>query len=378
MTKHTIPFNRPPQTGNEAARIALALGSGRLSGDGPFSRQCEQALQSLTGARRALMTPSCTHALEMAALLLDIHPGDEVIMPSFTFVSTANAFALRGATIVFVDIRPDTLNIDEKSIEAAITPRTRAIVPVHYAGVACAMDAILEIASRHGVAVVEDAAQAIGASYRGKPLGSFGALAALSFHETKNVTSGGEGGALLINDPDLVERAEIIREKGTNRSQFFRGFVDKYTWVDVGSSYLPSELQSAYLATQLESLAEITADRLGTWRLYQRLLAGLPELELPSPPTDCEHNGHIFHVRMKEGAERDRVLQELSKRHVHAVFHYVPLHSAPGALARGRFCGEDRVTTRESQRLLRLPLWHSMPPETARRVADALISVIRR
>lgn len=378
MTQHTIPFNRPPQTGNEAARIALALGSGRLSGDGPFSRQCEQALQSLTGARRALMTPSCTHALEMAALLLDIHPGDEVIMPSFTFVSTANAFALRGATIVFVDIRPDTLNIDEKSIEAAITPRTRAIVPVHYAGVACAMDAILEIASRHGVAVVEDAAQAIGASYRGKPLGSFGTLAALSFHETKNVTSGGEGGALLINDPDLVERAEIIREKGTNRSQFFRGFVDKYTWVDVGSSYLPSELQSAYLATQLESLAEITADRLGTWRLYQRLLAGLPELELPSPPTDCEHNGHIFHVRMKDGAERDRVLQELSKRHVHAVFHYVPLHSAPGALARGRFCGEDRVTTRESQRLLRLPLWHSMPPETARRVADALISVIRR
>lgn len=378
MTQHTIPFNRPPQTGNEAARIALALGSGRLSGDGPFSRQCEQALQSLTGARRALMTPSCTHALEMAALLLDIHPGDEVIMPSFTFVSTANAFALRGATIVFVDIRPDTLNIDEKSIEAAITPRTRAIVPVHYAGVACAMDAILEIASRHGVAVVEDAAQAIGASYRGKPLGSFGTLAALSFHETKNVTSGGEGGALLINDPDLVERAEIIREKGTNRSQFFRGFVDKYTWVDVGSSYLPSELQSAYLATQLESLAEITADRLGTWRLYQRLLAGLPELELPSPPTDCEHNGHIFHVRMKDGAERDRVLQELSKQHVHAVFHYVPLHSAPGALARGRFCGEDRVTTRESQRLLRLPLWHSMPPETARRVADALISVIRR
>lgn len=378
MTQHTIPFNRPPQTGNEAARITLALGSGRLSGDGPFSRQCEQALQTLTGARRALMTPSCTHALEMAALLLDIQPGDEVIMPSFTFVSTANAFALRGATIVFVDIRPDTLNIDEQSIEAAITPRTRAIVPVHYAGVACAMDAILEIASRHGVAVVEDAAQAIGASYRGKPLGSFGTLAALSFHETKNVTSGGEGGALLINDPDLVERAEIIREKGTNRSQFFRGFVDKYTWVDVGSSYLPSELQSAYLATQLESLAEITADRLATWRLYQSLLAGLPELELPSPPTDCEHNGHIFHVRMKDGAERDRVLQELSKRHVHAVFHYVPLHSAPGALARGRFCGEDRVTTRESQRLLRLPLWHSMPPETASRVADALMSVIRR
>jgi len=377
MNQQAIPFNRPPQTGNEAARIALALGSGRLSGDGPFSRQCEQALQTLTGARRALMTPSCTHALEMAALLLNIRPGDEVIMPSFTFVSTANAFALRGATIVFVDIRPDTLNLDESAIEAAITPRTRAIVPVHYAGVACNMDAITKIASHHGVAVVEDAAQAIGASFRGKPLGSFGTFAALSFHETKNVTSGGEGGALLINDPDFIERAEILREKGTNRSQFFRGFVDKYTWVDIGSSYLPSELQSAYLAAQLESLSEINSDRLATWNRYHRLLSGVTELELPSPPKECEHNGHIFHVRLKDGAERDRALQELAKRHVHAVFHYIPLHSAPGARARSRFSGEDRITTRESQRLLRLPLWHGMPPEATEHVAASLISLIR-
>jgi dTDP-4-amino-4,6-dideoxygalactose transaminase len=313
----------------------------------------------------------------MAALLLDIRPGDEVIMPSFTFVSTANAFALRGATIVFVDIRPDTLNLDEHAIEAAITSRTRAIVPVHYAGVACDMEVIAGVAGRHGIPVVEDAAQAIGASFRGKPLGSFGSLAALSFHETKNVTSGGEGGALLINDHALVARAEIIREKGTNRSQFFRGLADKYTWVDIGSSFLPSELQCAYLAAQLESLDSITSDRLAIWNRYHRLLAGTAGLELPSPPTGCEHNGHIFHVRLRDGAERDRVLRELSKRNVHAVFHYVPLHSAPGALARTRFCGEDRLTTRESQRLLRLPLWHTMPADTTKRVADALISVIR-
>ena len=372
MTDDPIPFNRPPQTGQEAAKMALALSSGRLSGDGPFSRQCEVALQRLTGSKRALMTPSCTHALEMAAILLGLKPGDEVIMPSFTFVSTANAFALRGATVVFVDIRPDTLNIDEGTIEAAITPRTRAIVPVHYAGVACEMDTIMAIAERHGLAVIEDAAQAIGASYKGRPLGSFGTMSALSFHETKNITSGGEGGALLVNDPRFIERAEIVREKGTNRSQFFRGHVDKYTWVDIGSSYLPSELQCAYLAAQLDSLSEITADRMATWNHYRSKLTGDTAFQLPSPPADCEHNGHIFHVRLRDSSTRDQVLQDLARERIHAVFHYVPLHSAPGASGRGRFFGEDRHTTWESNRLIRLPIWHGMPRHDVDRVIDRL------
>ena len=330
------------------------------------------ALQRLTGSKKALMTPSCTHALEMAGILLGLKPGDEVIMPSFTFVSTANAFALRGATVVFVDIRPDTLNIDEQAIEAAITPRTRAIVPVHYAGVACEMDTIMTIAERHGLAVIEDAAQAVGSSYKGRPLGSFGTMSALSFHETKNITSGGEGGALLVNDPRFIERAEIVREKGTNRSQFFRGHVDKYTWVDIGSSYLPSELQCAYLAAQLDSLSEITADRMATWNHYRSRLTGNHALQLPSPPANCEHNGHIFHVRLRDGSTRDQVLQDLATERVHAVFHYVPLHSAPGAAGRSRFFGQDRHTTRESNRLIRLPIWHGMPRHAVDRVIDRL------
>lgn len=376
MQDEPIPYNRPAIVGQESARIQAAMASGRLSGDGRFSRQCEASLQSLIGCRRALMTPSCTHALEMAAMLLEIGPGDEVIMPSFTFVSTANAFALRGASIVFVDVRPDTLNLDERLLEAAITARTRAVVPVHYAGVACEMDAIMHIAAQNGLAVVEDAAQAVDASYRGKPLGSFGALAALSFHETKNITSGGEGGALLINDPQLIARAEIIREKGTNRSQFFRGQIDKYTWVDVGSSYLPSELQCAYLSAQLDAISEVTADRLVTWNYYLTRFRGIEGLELPTPPPHCTHNGHIFHVRMKNQSERDRVLAQLAARGINAVFHYVPLHSAPGGVGRSSFCGEDRYTTTESSRLLRLPLWHQMPRSAADRVADAVLAAL--
>lgn len=375
MTSERIPFNHPTQTGAEVAALSAALASGRLSGDGPFSRRCEQRLQNLIGVKRALLTPSGTAALEMAALLLDIRPGDEVIMPSFTFVSTANAFALRGAQIVFVDIRPDTLNIDESALEAAITPRTRVIVPVHYAGVACEMHELMQISTRHGIPVVEDAAQAIGASYKGKPLGSFGCLAALSFHETKNVTSGGEGGALLINDERLLERAEILREKGTNRSKFFRGQVDKYTWVDLGSSFLPSELQCAYLASQLDELKLINLNRRETWMRYRDRLSAIPGVCLPTPPADCEHNSHIFHIRVRDLAERDWAISELARRDINAVFHYVPLHSAPGAVGRARFSGTDRFTTTESERLIRLPLWFGMSNHAVERVINAVREV---
>ena len=356
-----VPFNRPCVLGTEHEYLAQALSSPHLSGDGPFSKKCQQWLHERIGCHLALLTPSCTHSLEMAALLLDIKPGDEVIMPSFTFVSTANAFAMRGATIVFVDIRPDTLNIDETLIEAAITSRTRAIVPVHYAGVACEMDRILEIANTHGLVVIEDAAQCIGSSYKGQALGGIGHMGALSFHETKNVTSGGEGGALLINDPRFAERAEIIREKGTNRSQFFRGHVDKYTWVDIGSSYLPSELQSAYLLAQLEGLERINQYRLGIWNYYLDSLRSLsPSVRLPEIPESCSHNGHIFHLRVESLKLRSSLLQRLKLSGVHAIFHYIPLHSAPGAQGRSRLSGSDRYTTRESETLLRLPLWHGI------------------
>ena len=367
-----IPFNLPPRTGNEAARVEQAMRSDRMSGDGPHSRYCESRLQQLLSCPRVLLTPSCTDALELAALLLDVGPDDEVIMPSFTFVSTANAFALRGAKIVFVDIRPDTLNIDERAVEAAITPRTRVIVPVHYAGVGCEMDELNRIAERYRIHVVEDAAQAIGASYKGRPLGSFGALAALSFHETKNVTSGGEGGALLINDPRLIQRAEILREKGTNRSQFFRGQVDKYTWVDVGSSFLPSELQSAYLASQLDDLNLINSDRRATWTRYRDELATVAGIRIPSPPEHCAHNAHIFHVRVRDLSQRDWALTGLARRGIDAVFHYVPLHSTPGAAGRARFSGVDRFTTAESERIIRLPLWFGMPERSVQHVIESL------
>ncbi len=354
-----IPFNKPYMTGGELANIAEAHRVGHLSGDGPFTRSCHEALQQVCAVPKALLTHSCTAALEMAALLLDLRPGDEVIMPSFTFVSTANAFALRGATPVFVDIRADTLNLDESLIEAAITPRTRAICVVHYAGVSCEMDSILEIASRYGLKVVEDAAQGIYSSYRGKPLGGIGDYGCLSFHETKNVISG-EGGALLIRDPANAERAEIIREKGTNRSRFLRGQVDKYTWVDIGSSYLPSELLAAFLQCQLERGEEITRRRLAIWERYhawaeEHELRGL--LRRPIVPEHCGHNAHMYYLLLPSLNARSEFIARMKEAGVQCVFHYVPLHSAPAGLHHGRTHGDLPTTDIASETLVRLPLW---------------------
>lgn len=363
MQPEMVPFNRPCLTGAEAPFVLEAMQSSQLSGDGPFNRRCQDWLCQSLGSPAAYLTPSCTHALEMAALLIELQPGDEVIMPSFTFVSTANAFALRGARIVFVDIRPDTLNLDETLIEAAISERTRAIVPVHYAGVGCDMAAIMALAEAHGLYVIEDAAQALMSRYQGKALGSFGHLAAFSFHETKNLTSGGEGGALIVNEPRFQARAEIIREKGTNRSQFFRGMVDKYSWVDIGSSYLPSELQAAYLWGQLGQAEAITARRLTAWNTYARGFAGLASrglVEIPAIPADCRANGHIFYLKTRDLDERTRLMAHLKACGVNAVFHYVPLHSAPAGRTLGLFAGLDRHTTRESERLLRLPLFDAI------------------
>lgn len=371
-----IPFNKPARVGTEADHVAAAMRSGRLSGGGDYTRRCQEWFEKNLDCSRALMTPSCTHGLEMTAILAEVAPGDEVIMPSYTFVSTANAFVLRGATIVFVDIRPDTLNMDERLVEYAVTSRTRAIVPVHYAGVACDMDPIMEVAERHGLAVIEDAAQAMLARYKGRLLGTLGHMSAFSFHETKNFTSGGEGGMLVANDPRFSTRAEVIQEKGTNRKQFFRGAVDKYSWVDVGSSYLPSELQAAYLWGQLERSEEINADRLRSWATYEaafQSLAARGALELPSIPSDCVHNGHIFHLRVEDLAERTALLEHLAARDVHAVFHYVPLHSATAGRVHGRFHGEDRHTTVESERLLRLPLWYGMSSKELDRVVEAVL-----
>lgn len=370
-----IPFNRPPYTGQEDQHVLAAMRSDKISGDGAFSRLCQRWFQEQLGCRKALLTPSCTQALEMAALLIDIQPGDEVIMPSYTFVSTANAFVLRGARIVFVDIRPDTMNIDERLIESAITDRTRAIVPVHYAGVACEMDSICGIAERHGLFVVEDAAQGMMSSYKGRPLGTLGHLGAYSFHETKNYTAGGEGGLLIVNDERFSERAEIIREKGTNRSQFFRGMVDKYSWVDLGSSYLPSDIQAAYLWGQLEQADAINDNRLRSWEYYRRALAPLAEaglVELPRIPKGCTHNAHMFYLKTRDLDERTQLLEHLKARDILAVFHYVPLHSAQAGLKFSRFHGEDRYTTRESERLIRLPLWYGMSRETLQTIARAV------
>lgn len=355
----TQPFNRPYMTGREFIHIAEAHVNGALAGDGPFTKLCHAHLEQRIGVHKALLTHSCTAALEMSALLANVGPGDEVIMPSYTFTSTANAFVLRGATPVFVDIRPDTLNLDETLIEAAITPRTRAIVPVHYAGVGCEMDAILDIAQRHGLMVIEDAAQAYAATYRGRQLGSFGALACLSFHETKNVISG-EGGALLINDDALAGRAEVIRDKGTNRSSFFRGEVDKYTWVDAGSSYLPGELIAAFLWAQLQHDDEINARRIAIWRYYHAALAdaeSLGWLRRPIVPTHCEHNAHMYYVLLPDLATRTRVIELMRKRDVRPVFHYVPLHSSPAGLRFGRTGSVMTNTDALSERLLRLPVW---------------------
>ena len=371
------PFNKPYMTGKELWYIAQAHAKGHLAGDGSFTKQCHSWLERNTGCHKALLTHSCTAGLEMAALLADLQPGDEVIMPSFTFVSTANAFVLRGAVPVFVDIRPDTLNLDESLIEAAITPKTRAIVPVHYAGVACEMDAILEIARRHGLMVIEDAAQGLGASYRARPLGSLGELAALSFHETKNVISG-EGGALLVNAPRLAERAEIIREKGTNRSQFFRGQVDKYTWVDVGSSYLPGEIVAAFLAAQFEEAEAITRRRLLMWDVYHQALEPFESrglLRRPIVPKHCRHNAHMYYILLPDLARRATLIDRLKAQGVQSVFHYIPLHSAPAGLRYARAHGELAVTNDTSDRLLRLPLWVGMEehqPDILRVLREAL------
>ncbi len=354
-----IPFNKPYMTGTELDCIREAHENGHLSGEGPFTKRCHAWLEERIGCDRALLTHSCTAALEMAAILAEIEPGDEVIMPSFTFVSTANAFVLRGGVPVFVDIRDDTLNIDETLIEAAITGRTRAIVVVHYAGVSCDMDPIMALAQQHGLLVVEDAAQGIMCAYKGKPLGSLGQLAALSFHETKNIISG-EGGALLINDSRFSERAEIIREKGTNRSRFFRGQVDKYTWVDIGSSYLPSEIVAAFLFSQMQHAESITTRRLALWEKYHTRVAGLEQagkLRRPVIPDYARHNAHMYYVLAPDAGTRTKLLEHLRAREIGAIFHYIPLHSSPAGRRYGRTNGELPVTDAVSERLVRLPLW---------------------
>ena len=357
-----IHFNVPPCTGSEMIYIKEAVLNHKLCGDGEFTKKCSAFLQEMTKSPKVLLTTSCTPATEMAALLCDIKEGDEVIMPSYTFVSTADAFVLRGAKVIFVDIRPDTMNIDETLIENAITEKTKAIVPVHYAGVACEMDTIMELAARHGISVVEDAAQGIMASYKGKALGAIGDFGCFSFHETKNLSMG-EGGALLIKDPAMTEKAEIIREKGTNRSKFFRGQIDKYTWVDVGSSYLPSELNAAYLWGQLENAEKIFNSRMAAWNCYHEVLKELEKqgkIEIPHIPEHCSHNAHMFWMKVKDVTERSALIAYLRQKDINAVFHYIPLHTAPAGIRFGTFAGEDKYTTKESERLLRLPLWYGL------------------
>lgn len=367
-----IPFNRPYLAGTEPANLTQAMARGHLSGDGPFTRQCHQWLEQHAGGGKALLTHSCTAALEMAAILSGVGPGDEVILPSYTFVSTASAFVLRGAVPVFVDVRADTLNLDESQVESAITSRTRAIVPVHYAGVSCAMDEILAIAGRHQLLVVEDAAQGVMSTYRGRPLGALGTLGAYSFHETKNVIAG-EGGALLINDAALVGRAEIIREKGTNRSQFFRGQVDKYTWVDLGSSYLPGEMVAAFLAAQLAEAGNITARRIALWDRYHAAFESLEHagrLRRPVVPVDCAHNAHMYYLLLPSLGVRTAFIEHMKAHDIQCVFHYVPLHSAPYGRRVGRTAGSMRVTDDIADRLVRLPLWVGLD-EHIDRVIDA-------
>ncbi|MDI9223094.1 dTDP-4-amino-4,6-dideoxygalactose transaminase [Pantoea sp. EA-12] len=372
-----IPFNAPPVVGSEVEYMQSAMASGKLCGDGGFTRRCQQWMEQHFGSKKVLLTPSCTASLEMAAILIDIQPGDEVIMPSYTFVSTANAFVLRGATIVFVDVRPDTLNIDETLIEAAITAKTRAIVPVHYAGVACEMDSIMALAAKHQLFVIEDAAQGVMSQYKGRALGTIGHIGCFSFHETKNYTAGGEGGATLINDAKLVERAEIIREKGTNRSQFFRGQVDKYTWRDIGSSYLMADLQAAYLWAQLEAAERINQQRLRLWqRYYDALqpLAAAGRIELPVVPKHCRHNAHMFYIKLRDSDDRQALINWMKEAEILTVFHYIPLHSSPAGERFGRFHGDDVFTTSESERLLRLPLFYNLSDNNQRTVISSLLS----
>ena len=372
-----INFNVPPYVGTELAYVREACETNRkICGDGPFTKRCHEWLEQRSGCAKALLTTSCTDALEAAALLSGVGPGDEVILPSFTFSSTATAFALRGATLVFVDIRPDTMNIDETLIEDAITEHTKVVVPVHYAGVACEMDAICDVAARHGLLVVEDAAQGVMSTYHGRALGSIGDLGCYSFHETKNYSMG-EGGALLVNDPAFVERAEVIREKGTNRSRFFRGQVDKYTWVDQGSSYLQSDLNAAYLYAQLEAAERINDDRLATWQVYHEAFAPLAQagrVELPTVPEGCVHNAHMYYLKLADLAERTAFIEHLRERGVSACFHYVPLHSSPAGMALGRFHGTDVYTTAESDRLVRLPMYYGMSEADRATVVAAVLS----
>jgi dTDP-4-amino-4,6-dideoxygalactose transaminase len=374
MANSSIPYNRPPIKGREAQYLLEVLEGRHFSGDGSFTKRCHQWLKEELKTPKALLTHSCTAAMEMSAILANLQPGDEVIMPSYTFVSTANAVVLRGATPVFVDIRPDTLNLNEKLVEAAITPRTRAIYVVHYAGVGCDMDAFVDIAERRQLYLLEDAAQAMLATYKGRYLGTIGHLGSLSFHETKNIVSG-EGGALLINDEKLADRAEIIREKGTNRSQFFRGQVDKYTWVDVGSSYLPSEFNAAVLLAQLETAKDITAERRKTWQLYYEGFADLEAkgfVRRPMTPAECEHNGHIFYLLARDLDDRTSLIQHLKSAGIMSPFHYVPLHSAPAGRKFGRTHGPMTETDSASDRLLRMPLYVGLSEAEVNRVIEAV------
>ena len=374
-----INFNVPPYTGKEIEYIREAVENQKICGDGPFTKKCSQWIEEKTGTTKCLLTTSCTHATEMAALLLDIKEGDEVIMPSYTFVSTADAFVLRGATVVFVDIRPDTMNIDENLIEDAITERTKAIVPVHYAGVGCEMDKIMQLAAKYNLKVVEDAAQGIMASYKGKPLGTFGAFGCFSFHETKNFSMG-EGGALLIRDEKYIENAEIYREKGTDRSKYYRGQVDKYRWQNYGSSYLPSDMNAAYLYAQLQLADEIQKARMDRWKEYWEQLSGLAQegrIELPYIPEHCEHNAHMFYIKTKDMEERTALIDHLKAKEILSVFHYVPLHSAPAGIKFGRFHGEDRYTTRESERLLRLPMYYRLTADQVEYITEQVKAFYR-
>jgi dTDP-4-amino-4,6-dideoxygalactose transaminase len=371
-----IPFNKPPYTGNEEKYILESMSSSKISGDGDFTKKCHKWFEEKLQCKKVLLTTSCTHALEMAAILLDIKDGDEIIMPSYTFVSTANAFVLRGAKIVFVDIRPDTMNIDETKIEAAITMKTKVIVPVHYAGVSCEMDTIMDIALKYNLFVVEDAAQAMMSSYKGRPLGTIGHFGAFSFHETKNFTSAGEGGLLIINDKKFIERAEIIREKGTNRSLFFRGQVDKYSWVDIGSSYLMNDVSAAYLYGNIEKSQEITQERLKVWDKYY---TGLKHLEakgyisLSSVPKDCIHNAHMFYLKVNNLEERTALLKHLKTNDILSVFHYIPLHSSVAGVEFGKFYGDDEFTTNESERLIRLPMYFGIHENEISKVVSKII-----
>lgn len=369
-----INFNVPPYTGKEVEYIKQAVESGKISGDGMFTKKCSRWIEEEYGVNHVLLTTSCTHALEMAAVLADIRPGDEVIMPSYTFVSTADAFVQRGARLVFTDIRPDTMNLDEELIEDAITDKTRAIVPVHYAGVACEMDRIMDIARRHKLLVIEDAAQGVGAYYKGKALGTLGDFGCYSFHETKNYSMG-EGGAIVFSRDEMLEKAEIVREKGTNRSKFFRGEIDKYTWVGYGSSYLPSDINAAYLWAQLEAADEIAKNRMATWDFYQERLKDLAQrgcITQPVIPAEVEHNAHMYYIKLPDQNKRQELIGFLKEREIQSTFHYVPLHSSPAGLKYGRFHGTDRYTTKESQCLLRLPMYYQIKAEDREKVVRGI------